>query len=828
MLKKVSISVVIPTYNGLSLLKKNLQSVFDDLSNGDEVIIVDDASTDSTKRYLCKTFQLSIEAMGEDKRGEFEIFLGNFKDIGVKLIVNQKNLRFAQSCNRGVEEASNSLIFLINNDVALTNNVSLRLREQFISNPTLFAVGCHEKEPGLGGISGGKNKLWFERGLYHHSRADDYSSGSTAWASGGSAMFSREKWLELNGFDNNYYPAYWEDIDLSMRAKKKGWQVLFLESATVIHDHESTNKSAFEKDELQKISWKHADYFTWKHTALLQKLQYLMFRPYWWWKRLGATLNKRFIYGTIAVLLIASILRFYKLGQVPAGMTWDEAAIGYNGYAVVHTRHDEWLERLPISFKSFGDYKAPLAIYLVGIITSILGLNQFVLRVPFAISGVLGVWGLIKLTKILLKAHQQSNSRAELITDKTLALLSGLFLALTPWHIHFTRAGFESGLALTLIIWGFYYLAQFLYSQNKLNQKNNILNISKSVVLLASSMYAYHSSKIFVPLLGTLFLVVHFKYIKNKLLELSVGGSLFVVLMSPIIHDSVFGGGLTRGGTLAITKADSFFSALGMMVDGYLAHLSFSFLSGGWTDTLRHGTQRHSVLLEMVFALVVIGILKLIYDVFIKKKSLSWLKLSISWVMIGLLPAVLGDQQPQANRALLALPGFIWIALFGVQFLYERLLTLFKTKKWLTRVGVIMFLLLLFGNLTVYLHHYYTVFANESAEDFNEGYLELMSLAHQYERGVDGYPEVDQIIISSKYGQPYIYSLFVRKTNPIWYQGGSLIKYKFVDSILAGDLAQKNSLIVATKYDLPFDKKPDHEVLSQGGEIRFRVYYTGK
>ena len=539
MLKQESISVVIPTYNGLSLLKKNIQSVFDDLSSGDELIIVDDASTDSTKRYLCKTFQLSIEAMGEDKRGEFEIFLGNFQDIEVKLIVNQKNLRFAQSCNRGVEEAANSLIFLINNDVALTNDVSLRLREQFISNPTLFAVGCYEKEPSKGEVLGGKNKLWFERGLYHHSRADDYSTGFTAWASGGSAMFSRDKWLELKGFDNNYYPAYWEDIDLSMKAKKRGWQILFLESAKVIHDHESTNKTAFEEAELQKISWKNADYFTWKHSGLLQKFQFLLYRPYWWWKRFGVTLNKKFIYGIIAVLFLAFVLRFYKLGQVPAGMTWDEAAIGYNGYAVVHTRHDEWLERLPISFKSFGDYKAPLAIYMVGIITSVLGLNQFVLRVPFAISGVLGVWGLIKLTQVLLKAHQQLNIKTELISHTTLAILSGLFLAITPWHIHFSRAGFESGLSLTLIIWGFYYLARVLYSKNKLNKKDSIINISNSVVLLAGSMYAYHSSKIFVPVLGTLFLIVHYRYIKNLLLEIIIGGSLFVLLLSPMIHDSI-------------------------------------------------------------------------------------------------------------------------------------------------------------------------------------------------------------------------------------------------------------------------------------------------
>ena len=131
----------------------------------------------------------------------------------------------------------------------------------------------------------------------------------------------------------------------------------------------------------------------------------------------------------LAILFLATVLRFYKLGAVPHGMTWDEAAIGYNGYAIFKTRRDEWLFKLPTSFRSFGDYKAPLAIYLNGLFTFFGGMNLWAVRLPFAIAGVLAVVGMMLLTNQLFK-------------NKQLALLAGLLMTLSPWHLHFSRIGF--------------------------------------------------------------------------------------------------------------------------------------------------------------------------------------------------------------------------------------------------------------------------------------------------------------------------------------------------------------------------------------------------
>lgn len=260
MTKKVS--VVIPTFNGRALLEKNLPTVSACLRPDDEVIVVDDASDDGTLDWLQDTYP------------------------EVKGLRNPKNLRFGATANRGVQEASGDLILLLNNDVKPHSDL-LTYAVPHFESAHVFAVGCleHEKND-VGKIQqGGKNRLWFQRGMFIHARADDFSSGETAWVSGGSGLFDRHKWLELGGFDARFYPAYWEDIDLSFRARQRGWQVLFEKKAVVEHHHETTHQDVFGQQKIDEMSWRNAKKFTWKNGTLWQKIQYLLWKPYWLMKQ---------------------------------------------------------------------------------------------------------------------------------------------------------------------------------------------------------------------------------------------------------------------------------------------------------------------------------------------------------------------------------------------------------------------------------------------------------------------------------------------------------------------------------------------------------------
>src|SRR3990167_2020828 len=136
----------------------------------------------------------------------------------------------------------------------------------------------------------------------------------------------------------------------------------------------------------------------------------------------------------IFIIILATVLRFYQLGQNPPSLNWDETAHGYNAYSILKTGRDEYGYRLPLSFRSFDDYKPPIYTYLVVPSVAAFGLNDFAVRFPSAFLGVLAVL----FTYLMVK---------ELFQKTPIALLSAFFLAISPWHLQFSRVAFETNSA---------------------------------------------------------------------------------------------------------------------------------------------------------------------------------------------------------------------------------------------------------------------------------------------------------------------------------------------------------------------------------------------
>ncbi|GIK83900.1 MAG: hypothetical protein BroJett025_05220 [Patescibacteria group bacterium] len=535
---------------------------------------------------------------------------------------------------------------------------------------------------------------------------------------------------------------------------------------------------------------------------------------------IGTVLNKHwYFFSVLGILLIAVFIRFYQLADVPHGMTWDEAAIGYNGYAVVHTRRDEWLNFLPVSFMSFGDYKAPLAIYMNGISTYLFGMNLFAVRLPFAVFSLLAILGIIILTEEIFETHRYK---------KLFALLAGVLITTSPWHIHFSRAGFESGIALAFIIWGLLFCIKALKADFK---KPHLL--FGAAVLFDAAIYTYHSAKIALPVLGFIFIVLFSRQIITNLKRIVLPLTIFVVGLIPFILDSVFGKGLTRAGVTIFSSDLGLIQKLAYVIKSYAVHLSPEFLLRGETTTLRHGAGYLGVLFITTFFLVTAGVISILRQSK-KSSSFKYQLLSLGIIFAGLLPASVAMEVPHANRALLALPGFIFLAVFGLDYIINileksklniQVSGTHKEKNIVVKsfVGSMIAIHVLFSVSFVW--HYFTNFAQASTNDFNDGYLEAFRLAQKYETG-EGTEPVEKIIFTSDYGQPYIYALFVRKTNPIWYQGGSLIKYEFTDKINMGDFLRKNTLIVGSGMDdLPIEQA-DHIIYGADGSVRFQFFRT--
>lgn len=510
----------------------------------------------------------------------------------------------------------------------------------------------------------------------------------------------------------------------------------------------------------------------------------------------------------VMIILSAAVLRLWQLGKLPHGFTWDEAAIGYNGHAVLTTRRDEWLKRFPISFRSFGDYKAPLAIYLNGFFTLAFGNNPLAVRLPFALNGILAV-GLMYwlIRELLADQNKLTNQHAN-----TIALLAAAFLAISSWHIHFSRVGFESGLALTLCLMTLIGIIRGLRTEQFWWV---LFGISSAV----ASLYAYHSSKIATPLLVLLALwyVGWRKALRPKYLVAVLWG---VLIALPLLYDLVWGHGLTRASTLLFSRGYSVIEFFTIFISNWSKQLSIDFLFLGWTDTLRHGTQKYGVL----YALDTVPLLWLVVRAatqHLKPKELAiptsrpLLFLSVS-VILCLLPAALGDLVPHPNRALLAIMGFVGLIAFG----WYDLLTFFGQQKLSILIGIAYVI-----QLGLFFNYYQTTYAKTSATAFYDGYLEAATIANQIEKS--GWQGIipEKILFTSDYGQPYIYVLFVKNTSPIFYQGGALVKYEFTGDIDVGDLQRAKTLIVASATDdIPLDWA-NHVIRGSDGEVAFKLYY---
>jgi GT2 family glycosyltransferase len=260
----MNISIIIPNYNGEVLLRKNLPKLFTELNNYkeyiSEVIVVDDASTDTSTSYL------------EEAEKEFN---------NLKFVVNKNNLGFSSTVNKGVNQSSGEIIILLNTDVYPKKDFLKPLIKHF-QDKKVFAVGCLDKS-----VEGEKNVLrgrglgeWKKGFLVH--RRGEIDKNNTLWVSGGSGVFRRSIWEELGGFNELYNPFYWEDIDLSYRALKSGYKVLFEPKSVVIHEHEKgAIRSKYTPNQIKTISYRNQFIFTWENASDYSlKFQHLIFLPY--------------------------------------------------------------------------------------------------------------------------------------------------------------------------------------------------------------------------------------------------------------------------------------------------------------------------------------------------------------------------------------------------------------------------------------------------------------------------------------------------------------------------------------------------------------------
>lgn len=301
----MNISIVIPNFNGRDLLLTNVPKVVaavKDYSDGFvEIVVTDDASKDG-----------SVEAVRHLLE---DLIPKNSKQLSYQLLENPLgvNRGFSGNVNVGVKMAKGDIIILLNSDVVPKRGFLPPLLSHF-SDSEMFAVGCMDEsvEDGKIVLRGRGIGKW-ERGFLNHA-AGSLDSPHTLWVSGGSGAFRKKIWDTLGGLNELYNPFYWEDIDLSYRAQKAGYTVLFERKSVVRHEHsKGAIKTFYKPFRVRKIVYRNQFLFTWLNladTMLIAK--HILWLPYHIAKAVKHK-DLAFFYGFFMALLRVPKIISYRL-----------------------------------------------------------------------------------------------------------------------------------------------------------------------------------------------------------------------------------------------------------------------------------------------------------------------------------------------------------------------------------------------------------------------------------------------------------------------------------------------------------------------------------
>lgn len=514
----------------------------------------------------------------------------------------------------------------------------------------------------------------------------------------------------------------------------------------------------------------------------------------------------------LGIVILASILRFWNLGNVPSSPNWDEVALGYNAYSILQTGKDEYGKSFPIVLRSFDDYKPGLYAYLVIPSMILFDVTVFAVRFPSAFFGVLTVLATFFLVR-------------ELFKKDNLALLASFLLAISPWHVQFSRIAFEANLGVALNILGVLFFLVGL-------RKNLFLTFS--AIFFSLVLYVYQSEKVFVPLL----VLVLFLIFRKKLLSLPKKYLFASIILGVLISLPIFSYTFFNQEALSRARGVSVFSDvtpflrenvqryaddierrdyLGVVLDnrrveyakavvsGYLSHfdLNWLFLRG---DIARHHAPHMALLYLWELPFLFIGIYLLIFGKFKKSTKV----VLFAWFLIAPLPASVTSGVPHAVRTINFLPTFqIFIAI--------GLLSAFAAISKL-RMKYPMFLFifsLLVFNFAYYLNQYFV----------QQNYFHSQFWQHGYQEAVEKVKEIegkyDRIIVSNEphMDQSYMFFLFYLKYPPEKYlsEGGSRSggfaeihrfgKYEFKPVDWSKEDKPSRTLYVGRPFDFPKDDK---------------------
>jgi len=251
------VTIVIPNFNGATLLQKNIPSVLKAMQvyqGESSLIVVDDGSQDNSLQVLKEHFPQ------------------------VKVVIHAQNQGFAEAIHSGVNAAETELLFLLNSDVEVQEQLLAPLVQYFEDANTFSVNPLIYDEQGvvkrhawnLRQFRGGTLKLvnWRLEKAFKLRAAGEKLP--TAYAHGGSFMVRKSMFNALQGFHPIFKPFYSEDYDLGLRAWRRGWASYFEPSVHIVHQSVGSIRSNVKMNHIKTIRRRNRYILEWMHLSASQ------------------------------------------------------------------------------------------------------------------------------------------------------------------------------------------------------------------------------------------------------------------------------------------------------------------------------------------------------------------------------------------------------------------------------------------------------------------------------------------------------------------------------------------------------------------------------
>ncbi|HOY63676.1 MAG TPA: glycosyltransferase family 39 protein [bacterium] len=454
----------------------------------------------------------------------------------------------------------------------------------------------------------------------------------------------------------------------------------------------------------------------------------------------------------LIILCIAGLIRFWHLGILPNGLQVDEASIAFNAYLVAETGRDEAGQQWPLYPRSSWNPKHPVYFYPVLLSVKAFGLNETAARIPSVIFGLAAIF-LVYFLAIALTGDWRTGA------------VAAFLLAVSPWHSHFSRVGFEA-VSLPALLCAALLLAL------KGAKSGKGLALIAGALFLGLSFYAYPVSLAFCPLLAAGFALIYRKELRRIIIPSVAAIALLTAMYVPAAtvsfkktgmddyfndvsitgprfernvaeHFSV-GGKEPEGFKAWVAQAPAARAAYGF-VTNYIGYMSPNFfVIRGDTTSGVHGPASGGQMLAVSYALFIAGLAAIIPRLRRDKSA----RLILWWVLIFPVAASLTDWGRQhAIRSITALPVIEIVAAIGL----VSLATLLSKRTSFSFAAVAAAALIaVSADASSHFHSYFTNYPAESAAPFKYGFREGFEFVNKRRN------EYESVIVADSI--PYLHS----------------------------------------------------------------------